>query len=100
MKTLKELNSKWYWRLIKVSYVLFAFMLFFIFCISISESIKIYDPKTITEIKTKYEGWITKIRQLEVDYPGEVITRSEIDKKAKNPKAIIRALFALEKNIE
>lgn len=100
MKTLKELNSKWYWRLIKVTYILFALFIFWVSCVLISESVRVFNPKTIAEVKTKYEGWTTKIQQIETDYPGEMITRSEISKKAKNPKSVIRALFALEKNIE
>ena len=82
---------------------MYVLIVVFIFCVSfalISESVTTYNPKTIAELKVKYEGWIGKVAQLETDYQWSLIARSEIDKKAKNPKSVIRALLALGKNIE
>ncbi|MGP1582956.1 MAG: hypothetical protein ACTTH6_01870 [Candidatus Altimarinota bacterium] len=85
MKTLAELNQKWYWRLGKIVFILFA-----IFCLIFSVAIPIeyietnrtYHPDTINkkiqEIKNFEERKTKTINELEKNFPKNNYTPEEI----------------------
>lgn len=50
MKTLKELNSKWYWRLVKVIWVLFLFIILIGSAVWFWDFYKTYNPDDIKKV--------------------------------------------------
>lgn len=85
MKTLAELNQKWYWRLGKVAFILFSvFCLVFSVAISVEyiQTNRTYHPETINkkieEIKNFEERKTKTINELEKNFPKNNYTPEEI----------------------
>ena len=63
MKTLSELNSKWYWRLLKVTnYVVIATVM--LLCIFIYNVFLSYDPKIFKEFEQNTKEALNSIEKL------------------------------------
>lgn len=55
MKTIQELNSKWYWRLLKVIYLLLAVTILIYSVAFLFNFIHVYNPKEINTISSNVE---------------------------------------------
>ncbi len=73
MKTLKELNSKWYWRLLKVIWVIILVPIFLVsILISYGEIHKLneeYSPDSISNVNLKlndYKNLLEDLKELKV----------------------------------
>jgi len=56
MKTLSELNSKWYWRLAKVCWIILNIFIFLGICTSSYIYMGYYNPKKIEAAKLEIEN--------------------------------------------
>ena len=116
MKTLKELNSKWYWRLIKIIFFTFVWLItLWIWYITFSYSFegrqKTYSPenikkldKSVSDIKEYADNLSKKFPNKEIKYT-EINTDKNKDSKYEKyrKEALIREiryLLAMDKNIE
>jgi len=57
MKTIQELNSKWYWRLIKVIYIFIALLVLIGGSIGIFLEVGTYNSKDIKEMITNFNDY-------------------------------------------
>ena len=73
MKTIEELNSKWYWRLIRVFYFLLLSIVVFTSCVWIFYHFHTYNPKifhnTIATIEEREENIKWKLTSLRITFP-------------------------------
>lgn len=92
MKTVRELNSRWYWRLIKVFYFLILLGILLGSLWLSYDNLQIYNPEKIRDIEVKYNDIIQKINFLNSNFAGKPIKRDEIIEKKLANKDIVLLL--------
>lgn len=116
MKTLKELNSKWYWRLIKIILFFFVWLIaiwiwYTTFSYAFESRVKSYSPEyisklnqNVSEIKKYTNGLSRKFPNKDITYSEINPNKNEYSKYEKYRKEAlireIRYLLAMDKKIE
>ena len=93
MKTLSELNSKWYWRLVKVLYFIVILCLFILTSVLICDYFKWYNPKNIEIAETGIKSiWVLALPER----MNKLLTEQEI-KLTDLPKIITKEWLVINK---
>ena len=90
MKTIQELNSKWYWRLVKVFYCILLLVILLGTLWLSFDYLQTYNPEKIKDIKITYNDIVKRVNFLNSNFSDKTITKDIIlEKKLENKDIVL-----------